>query len=338
MGISFDHAPDRPDHIETILTGLDRYNPESTLIFQDYVQQQCEERTYDCYANLALMKLYVAVGFWLASLLTLHASGGSLLTKANRPSTTITADRYQFNPPLSRDETITNILVKALTVFPAPDFSLCMHLLPPNLLVSASAASASSAPPLAQASSHSDPDPTPAGAAAAAAAAAAATSTTTPPARASSGDPALAEAVQKLFALNTLLNSAEYAAFWQTLDRDDLYADLTADVAGFEELIRVRIAVCVGQAFRTIARPVLESWLSLQGKEFERFVCDVCLWRIQKGGSGGDAAADVDGDADANFVVIPLNKDNEAKGSVLRENVRFDQFTRMIHRAYEQPA
>jgi hypothetical protein len=57
MGIPFDYAPDRPEHIDTILNGLDRYNPETTTIFQDYVTQQCEEKSYDCYANLALLKL-----------------------------------------------------------------------------------------------------------------------------------------------------------------------------------------------------------------------------------------------------------------------------------------
>jgi translation initiation factor 3 subunit K len=57
MGQSFDHAPDRPRNIDEILNGLDRYNPETTGIFQDYVTQQCEDRTYDCYANLALLKL-----------------------------------------------------------------------------------------------------------------------------------------------------------------------------------------------------------------------------------------------------------------------------------------
>ena len=59
MGIAFDYAPDRPERINTILNGLDRYDPETTAVFQDYVTQQCEDRTYDCYANLALLKLYV---------------------------------------------------------------------------------------------------------------------------------------------------------------------------------------------------------------------------------------------------------------------------------------
>jgi translation initiation factor 3 subunit K len=57
MGVPFDYAPKRPEHIEVILNGLDRYNPETTEVFQEYVQQQCEEGTYDSYANLALLKL-----------------------------------------------------------------------------------------------------------------------------------------------------------------------------------------------------------------------------------------------------------------------------------------
>jgi hypothetical protein len=57
--VSFDYSPDRPENIEAILNGLDRYNPEVTSTFQEYVAQQCENQTYDCYANLALLKLYV---------------------------------------------------------------------------------------------------------------------------------------------------------------------------------------------------------------------------------------------------------------------------------------
>jgi hypothetical protein len=63
MGAPFDYAQERPEHIEQILNGLDRYNPETTSIFQDYVMEQCEKQTYDCYANLALLKLYVAMFF-----------------------------------------------------------------------------------------------------------------------------------------------------------------------------------------------------------------------------------------------------------------------------------
>ena len=166
--------------------------------------------------------------------------------------------------------------MKALTVFPTPDFSLCLHLLPPHILHPASTASSLPA----------------------------------------AGDAPLSEAVQKLTTLNTLLSEANYKGFWNTLDSDDLYADLTADVSGFEELMRVRIAVTVGQSCREVERTVLESWLQLKGSEFERFISDICGWGLEststRGGRGG-------------MVIIPVNKENEAKGTVVRETVQFDR-------------
>jgi len=183
--------------------------------------------------------------------------------------------RYQFNPHLTKEETITNILVKALTIFPLPDFSLCLHLLPPSILLP--------------------------------------TSSTTD---------GLAEAVQKLHTLSILLESGQYKEFWVTLDSDDLYADLVADCQGFEELIRVRIAMATAQAAREVDRKVLEGWINLEGEDFEAFVRNVCQWSIENGDT----------------VVIPVNNDNEAKTTVTRETVKFDQFSRLIKRAYEQPA
>lgn len=67
----------RPEFIANILAGLDRYNPETTSVFQDYVAQQCESRTYDCYANLALLKLWVA----LLTLMIRFGFGSSVLQK-----------------------------------------------------------------------------------------------------------------------------------------------------------------------------------------------------------------------------------------------------------------
>ena len=74
MGAAFDFAPERPEHIQTILDGLDRYNPETTATFQDYVMAQCESQTYDCYANLALLKLYVPLYSFFACLSLYHSS------------------------------------------------------------------------------------------------------------------------------------------------------------------------------------------------------------------------------------------------------------------------
>lgn len=188
--------------------------------------------------------------------------------------------RYQFNPHLARDETITNILVKALTVFPSPDFSLGLSLLPPHVLA------ASKLPGGAPAASGT-----------------------------------LAEAVQHLSTLHSQLNNASYADFWNTVDGDDLYADLVADVQGFEEIMKIRIAVVVSQCMQEVSRDVLEGWLNVSGAKFDNFVSEVCGWKV-----------------DGNVVKVPLNKENEARSSVVRENVKFDQFSRMIKRAYEQPA
>ncbi len=86
--------------------------------------------------------------------------------------------------------------------------------------------------------------------------------------------------------------------------------------------MRVRIAVAVGQCCREVEREVLEGWLNLSGGEFARFVGEVCGWGI---GAEG-------------VVRVPVNKENEAKGTVVREEVRFDQFSRVVRRAWEQPA
>ncbi|KAK2808407.1 hypothetical protein FQN50_004792 [Emmonsiellopsis sp. PD_5] len=252
---AFDKCKTRPAHIDAILNGLDRYNPETTTTFQDYVVQQCEDRTFDCYANLALLKL------------------------------------YQFNPHLLHTETTTNILAKALTVFPSPAFSLSLALLPAHTQPFASSTSSSNLP-----IQTSD----------------------------------FVESVQKLARLSTLLESAQYGLFWSTLNSDDLYADLVADVAGFEELVRVRIAVEVGKAFREVSAEVLAHWLDLSGLEtLEKFVIDVCGWEVDKS-AGSDLKSVV--------IRVPKNKENEARGEIKGEKVGIEMFGRVLRRGFEQPA
>lgn len=105
-GLEFSHfpsiaaiPPSRTNIIQYLIDGVDRYNPQNAPLLEEYLIQQCQNGTYDCMANLAILKL------------------------------------YQFNPHLSKDEVITNILVKALTVFTQPDFSTCLHLLHPSVLL-----------------------------------------------------------------------------------------------------------------------------------------------------------------------------------------------------------
>jgi translation initiation factor 3 subunit K len=121
------------------------------------------------------------------------------------------------------------------------------------------------------------------------------------------GDAPLSEAVQKLNELHNALARGDYAAFWAAYDGDDLFADLVADVVGFEELMRLRIVVAVGQAWRAIQRSVLQEWLNLEGREFDHLM-GVVGFEVQGG-----------------VVRIPLNKENTAKSSVQRENVKFER-------------
>lgn len=139
--------------------------------------------------------------------------------------------------------------------------------------------------------------------------------------------------MQKLARLSTLLESAQYSLFWSTLNSDDLYADLIADVAGFEELIRVRIAVEVGKAFREISAEMLMDWLDVKGLDtLEKFVVDVCGWEVDKSGASGA------NDAKNVTVRVPRNKENEARGEVKGEKVGIEMFGRVIRRGFEQPA
>ncbi|KAG8964533.1 hypothetical protein FRC03_001699 [Tulasnella sp. 419] len=83
----------RTQIIDQLVEGVDRYNPQNVEILEDYLYQQIRQKEYDCLANLAILKL------------------------------------YQFNPDLWNPDVVINILIKALTAIPAPDFNLCLALL-----------------------------------------------------------------------------------------------------------------------------------------------------------------------------------------------------------------
>ena len=175
--------------------------------------------------------------------------------------------------------------MKALTVFPSPAFSLSLALLPPSTQPFPPSSSS-------QTNGHVPPPQTD-----------------------------FSESIQKITHLNTLLESAQYAPFWSAFNSDDLYADLAADIAGFEELIQVRIAIEVGKAFREIDLTVLGSWLNLRGEKLNAFCRDICGWIIE-----------------GSTVKVPKNRENEAKSEVRGERVGMEMFGRVVRRGYEQPA
>ncbi|KAF8633939.1 hypothetical protein AX15_001123 [Amanita polypyramis BW_CC] len=93
MAASWITPPTRPELIEGLVSGVDRYNPSNVSILEDYLYHQIRSGEYDCLANLAILKL------------------------------------YQFNPDLYNPDVVVNILIKALTSIPLPDFNLCISLL-----------------------------------------------------------------------------------------------------------------------------------------------------------------------------------------------------------------
>ncbi|KAK0233455.1 initiation factor 3 [Armillaria fumosa] len=93
MASAWISPPTRPENIDYLVSGVDRYNPSNVTILEDYLYQQIRNQEYDCLANLAILKL------------------------------------YQFNPDLYNPDVIINILMKSLTASPLPDFNLCLSLL-----------------------------------------------------------------------------------------------------------------------------------------------------------------------------------------------------------------
>ncbi|UZJ53187.1 hypothetical protein CBS101457_002507 [Exobasidium rhododendri] len=83
----------RPAHIEQLISGVDRYNPQNLATLSDYLSHQLESGEYDCLANLAILKL------------------------------------FQFNPQEFDYNVVVSVLFKALTGAPHPDFNLCLSLL-----------------------------------------------------------------------------------------------------------------------------------------------------------------------------------------------------------------
>ena len=134
----------------------------------------------------------------------------------------------------------------------------------------------------------------------------------------------LSDAVAKLRVLNLQLEGAQYARFWATLESDDIYADLTTDIAGFEDMIRVRIAQLISQSYREVEVSVLENWLGLDDEaEVKKFAVETCGWKVAQ---------------DGKLVQIPRNAENEAKKTEIREDVGIDMFARVIKRSWEETA
>ncbi|KAL0315903.1 UNVERIFIED_CONTAM: Eukaryotic translation initiation factor 3 subunit K [Sesamum radiatum] len=81
-------------HTVEQLVAVNPYNPDILPDLENYVNEQVSSQTYSLNANLCLLRL------------------------------------YQFEPERMSTQIVARILIKALMAMPAPDFSLCLFLIP----------------------------------------------------------------------------------------------------------------------------------------------------------------------------------------------------------------
>ncbi|KAI0778102.1 initiation factor 3 [Trametes elegans] len=189
--------PTRPPPIEALVSGVDRYNPSNVSILEDYLYHQIRSQEYDCLANLAILKL------------------------------------YQFNPDLYNPDVVINILIKALTSAPFPDFSLCISLLDER----PAAAAAAGANP-------DEPDPL----------------------------PQLLPVLTRLHALLGQCRFPQFWAAYRAPDAEPLRDNYTVECVGFEDGVREVALRAVRAAFASISTARLGSYLDLSGPELNAYV------------------------------------------------------------------
>ncbi|KAL6507114.1 Eukaryotic translation initiation factor 3 subunit K [Orobanche hederae] len=83
------------------LVAVNPYNPDILPDLENYVNEQVSSKTYSLNANLCLLRL------------------------------------YQFEPARMSTQIVARILIKALMAMPAPDFSLCLFLIPERVYYAA---------------------------------------------------------------------------------------------------------------------------------------------------------------------------------------------------------
>ena len=127
----------------------------------------------------------------------------------------------------------------------------------------------------------------------------------------------LSEVVQKIDELKQLLDRAEYAKFWEVYNSDDFYVDLVADIIGFEDDVRRGIGALLNVSMTKIDAKLLEDWLDVRSDLLVNWL-DRFGWKLETG-----------------TVLIPLNKDNEARSVVTREDIKLQHLSRLIKHAAE---
>ncbi|KZO96231.1 ARM repeat-containing protein [Calocera viscosa TUFC12733] len=212
MAATWIRPPTRPAEIDTLVEGVDRYNPSNVQYLEDYLYQQTRERQYDCLANLAILKL------------------------------------YQFNQDLYNSDVVINILLKALTAAPGPDFSLCLALIGDRSVRAVTRPVSNMATDYFSVhqpyQTTDEPDP-------------------------------LLPLLPELTKLSELLMTCRFPQFWSIYRSPELAPlrdNYTVECVGFEDAVREVAIRAVRQTFRRIGTKRLGTYLDLEGSELEEYV------------------------------------------------------------------
>ncbi|KAJ3080752.1 hypothetical protein HK102_002842 [Quaeritorhiza haematococci] len=124
--------------------------------------------------------------------------------------------------------------------------------------------------------------------------------------------------VAKLIFLQQNLEQARFKDFWALLDsenEDESARELVAGYPMFDTQIREFISTTISIAYQTIAVEKLEQYLSLVGEDLRDWV-EAHGWTFDPETEG--------------LVHLPVTKENQVKTVTVRENIKFEQLTKII--------
>jgi len=123
-----------------------------------------------------------------------------------------------------------------------------------------------------------------------------------------------------LINMHGLLQQCRFPAFWtlyRSNDLESLRDNYTVEVVGFEDSIREVAVRAVKATFQKIGSKRLGSYLDLEGEELEEYISRLG-WKF---------------DSTTGVVEVPPNPDNQIASTVVQEDIKLQQLTKVISHA-----
>ncbi|KAJ2745497.1 hypothetical protein GGI20_002101 [Coemansia sp. BCRC 34301] len=127
-------------------------------------------------------------------------------------------------------------------------------------------------------------------------------------------DPSIA----KLLSLRESLERAQFVKFWRDMyqeEEDEEEASVVDGIAGFDNGLRKLILGEITATYQTIPAVAVQDMVNLDEEAVLRLAKENG-WTVTDG-----------------IISLPLKTENEAKGSIINENVSFEQLTKMLSAA-----